>query len=157
MKTLSLSGQVLVLLALFGCSGNQPQTTKPMPAQDSIAVKGVLLQYRDALNSSNVQQVLNLYTNNGVFMPSGAPTAIGIKEVQAAYEFVFSSIQLNIEFYIDEIEVAGSYAFARTTSRGTTLVHATNVTVPEENRELFVLKKEPTGWKIDRYMFNKMK
>ncbi len=30
-------------------------------------------------------------------------------------------------------------------------------TVPEENRELFVLQKENGSWKIDRYMFNKMK
>ena len=30
-------------------------------------------------------------------------------------------------------------------------------TVPEENRELSILQKEKGSWKIDRYMFNKMK
>jgi hypothetical protein len=40
---------------------------------------------------------------------------------------------------------------------GSTLIHATGETVPEENRELFVLQKENGSWKIDRYMFNKMK
>ncbi len=29
--------------------------------------------------------------------------------------------------------------------------------VPEENRKLFILQKENGSWKIDRYMFNKMK
>ncbi len=53
----------------------------------------------------------------------------------------------------DEID----YAFARTTSKGSTLIHATGETVPEENRELFILQKEKGSWKIDRYMFNKMK
>ena len=89
-------------------------------------------------------------------MPSSAPTAIGQEQLKGTYEFVFSNIKLNIEFYIDEIEIVGEYAFARTTSKGTTLIHASGDTVPEENRELFVLKKESGSWKIDRYMFNKM-
>ncbi len=119
-------------------------------------IKKVLFSYRDALNESNVDKVLPLYTKNGVFMPSGAPTAIGQEQVKGTYEFVFSIIQLNIEFYIDEIEVVGDYAFVRSTSKGTTLIHASGETVPEENRELFVLRKENGSWKIDRYMFNKM-
>jgi ketosteroid isomerase-like protein len=89
-------------------------------------------------------------------MPSNAPTAIGQEQVKNAYDFVFSNIQLKIEFFIDEIEAHGDFAFARTTSKGTTLIHATGQTIPEENRELFVLRKENGSWKIDRYMFNKM-
>jgi len=87
----------------------------------------------------------------------GAPTSIGTEQVKGAYEFVFSTIQLSIEFYVDRITVNGDYAFARTTSKATTLIHATGETIPEENRELFVLQNENGSWKIDRYMFNKMK
>ncbi len=101
--------------------------------------------------------MLPLYTTDGVFMPTGFPTAVGTEQVRGAYTGVFSSIKLNIEFYIDEIEVDRDHAFARTTSKGTTLIHATGETVPEENRELFVLKRTDGGWKIARYMFNKMK
>ena len=121
------------------------------------AIEQLLFSYRDALNASNVNKVLLLYTQEGVFMPSNAPTSIGQEQVKGAYEFVFNSIQLNIEFFIDEVVVNGEYAFARTTSRGTTLIHATGESVPEENRELFVLQKENGEWKIARYMFNKMK
>ena len=130
--------------------------TEIMNEKEQSEIKKVLFSYRDALNESNVDKVLPLYTENGVFMPSGAPTAIGQEQVKGTYEFVFSMIQLNIEFYIDEIEVVGDYAFVRTTSKGTTLIHASGETVPEENRELFVLRKENGSWKIDRYMFNKM-
>ena len=48
-------------------------------------------------------------------MPSNAPSAIGQEQVKTSYEFVFKTIQLNIEFFIDEIVVNGDYAFARTT------------------------------------------
>jgi hypothetical protein len=48
-------------------------------------------------------------------------------------------------------------AFAVTSSKGTTLIHATGATVPEENRELFVFEKDNGAWRIARYMFNKTK
>ncbi|MEE9215203.1 MAG: nuclear transport factor 2 family protein [Thermodesulfobacteriota bacterium] len=113
------------------------------------------LSYRDALNASDVSKVLPLYTEDGTFMPSGGPTSIGTEQVKGAYEFVFSNTKLSIELYIDEITVTGEYAFARTTSKGSTLGQATGETVPEEDRKLFILQKENNEWKIARYMFNK--
>lgn len=62
---------------------------------------------------------------------------------------------MNIEFFIDEIEVEHNLAFATTRSEGFTLIHATGDRVPESNRELFVFEKESGEWKIARYMFNK--
>ncbi len=147
----------LVTMAKSNLSENaKPLRTEIMNEKEQREIKKVLFSYRDALNESNVEKVLSLYTENGVFMPSGAPTAIGQEQIKETYEFVFSAIQLNIEFYIDEIEIVGDHAFVRTTSKGTTLIHASGETVPEENRELFVLRQENGSWKIDRYMFNKM-
>ena len=136
-------------------SSIQNQTTMNI-SEETTAINKLLLTYRDALNASDVGAILALYAADGVFMPTGAPTSIGQEQVKGAYEFVFSNIQLTIEFQIDEIELAGDYAFARTTSRGSTLIHATGATVAEENRELFVLQKVQGQWKIARYMFNKM-
>lgn len=133
-------------------------TTETMnTANDRAAIKTLLFAYRDALNAASVDQVMPLYTTDGVFMPTGFPSAVGTEQVKGAYAGVFSMIKLNIEFFIDEIEVDGDHAFARTTSRGTTLIHATGENVPEENRELFVLEREKGAWKIAQYMFNKMK
>lgn len=149
---------------LLGCeaptngTGNQNQTHQTMnTANDQSAIKELLFKYRDALNASSVDQVMPLYTTDGVFMPTGFPTAVGTEQVKGAYTGVFSMIKLNIEFFIDEIQVDGDLAFARTTSKGSTLIHATGQTVAEENRELFVLQRTDGGWKIARYMFNKMK
>ena len=128
-----------------------------MATTEQSAIEKMLLSYRDALNASDVSKVLTLYTNDGVFMPSNGPSAIGQEQIKGSYEFVFKTIQLNIEFFIDEIVVNSDYAFARTTSKGTTLIHANGQTIPEENRELFVLQKVGEQWKISRYMFNKMK
>jgi uncharacterized protein (TIGR02246 family) len=163
MKKIVISAILVVLL--IACQNkietrnhlNNQNKSKMENTTEKAAIEKLLFTYRDALNKSDVGKVLPLYTQEGVFMPSGAPTSVGQKQVKDAYEFVFKNIQLNIEFFIDEIEVNGDFAFARTTSKGTTLIHANGQTVPEENRELFVLRKEDGFWKIDRYMFNKMK
>ncbi len=136
---------------------NNKNKTDMTTTTEKQAIEKMLFSYRDALNASDVAQVLPLYTQDGVFMPSNGPSAIGQEQIKGSYEFVFKTIQLHIEFFIDEIVVNGDYAFARTTSKGTTLIHANGQTVPEENRELFVLQKVDGQWKISRYMFNKMK
>ena len=155
--TIALATTFTLILSLTLTTHVLSQNNGKMETNEEQEIKNLLLTYRDALNASDVCQVLPLYTEDGIFMPSGAPTAIGTEQLKGTYEFVFSQIKLSIEFYIDEITVNGEYAFARTTSKGSTLIHATGETVPEENRELFILQKENGSWKIDRYMFNKMK
>lgn len=137
-------------------SNNQKQTEMNATTEKS-AIEKLLFSYRDALNTSDVSKVLTLYTQDGVFMPTNAPTAKGQEQLKGSFEFVFKSIQLNIEFFIDEITMSRDYAYAVTSSKGTTLIHTNGQTVPEENRELFVLAKENGQWKISRYMFNKTK
>jgi uncharacterized protein (TIGR02246 family) len=153
---------VMVLIALASCKNESKHQTNKLnqntmeQTTEKTAIENLLFAYRDALNASDVSKVMPLYTSDGVFMPSSAPSAVGREQVKGAYEFVFKNIQLNIAFFIDEIEVIGDYAFARTISKGSTLIHANGQTVAEENRELFILQKVDGQWKISRYMFNKM-
>ncbi len=148
---------LLVLgLALWGSAPVSTSTRTVKAMNDNTAIEATLKQYEAALNASDVDGVLALYTENGVFMPTEAPTAVGHDQVRATYEHVFGMIKLNIAFSIDEIVQHGDFAFARTVSRGEVTVLAEGVTLPEENRELFVLKKTGDDWKIARYMFNKM-
>lgn len=119
------------------------------------AIENVLLTYGDALNTSDVNNVLKVYSQDGVFMPTTFPTATGTAQLKESYSTIFKTIQLNVQFTIEEVIISGDVAFARTSSKGTTLIHANGQTVPEENREFFLLKKENSEWKISRYMFNK--
>lgn len=130
------------------------QTMEKLAKQD---IENLLMVYKETLNTSNAEKATSLYTKDGIFMPSGALSAIGTKNIKEAYDFVFSQIQLNIEFYIEEITIENTMAYAVTSSKGSTLIHANGKTIPEENRELFVFEKESGSWKIVRYMFNKTK
>ncbi len=147
---------VVLGLAFWGSAPESPSTRTVKAMNDNTAIEATLKQYEAALNASDVDGIMALYAEDGVFMPTEAPTAAGKEQVRAAYEHVFGMIKLNIAFSIDEIVQHGDFAFARTVSRGEVTVLAEGVTLPEENRELFVLKKTGDDWKIARYMFNKM-
>lgn len=154
----------LAILVLFvSCTNNssepdyefQNQNSITMQKQEKQKIEALLGEYKNSLNTSDAKLAQSLYTKDGIFMPTEAPSAIGSENILKSYEYIFSQIQLNIEFFIEEIEVENDFAFATTSSEGTTLIHATGNTVPEANRELFVFEKVDDDWKIARYMFNK--
>lgn len=131
------------------------EKTEIMIKEEKQKIEALLSEYKKSLNTSDAKLAQSLYTKDGIFMPTQAPSGIGSEGILKSYEFVFSQIQLNIEFFIEEIEVEGNMAFAVTSSKGTVKILANGVEAPEENRELFVFEKVDGEWKIARYMFNK--
>lgn len=121
-------------------------------------IENTLNIYFEALNKSNVKQAVSQYTADGVFMPTGLPTATGTQELKLAYENVFKAIQLNVSFKVEEIVALDDHmAFVRTQSNGTQLIRANGKKSQELNREFFLMKKENGEWMISRYMFNQPK
>lgn len=106
-----------------------------------------------------------LYTADGVILAPHFPPSAGITSLRESYTRIFTSVQLEIEFDIDEIVVVapGAWAFARTTAAGTKTMLATGESEEHRNQELFVMRKEEGegegkgGWKIARYAFSSMK
>ncbi|POA18725.1 DUF4440 domain-containing protein [Pseudomonas sp. FW300-N1A1] len=118
-----------------------------------MTIESILKTYENALNLADIETILGLYGSAPVFMPQHAPALIGRDAVRAGYEQVFNTLQFNIRFDIHEIEEAGDWAWVRTSSSGRTRLLAADVEVTEGNNELFVLRREHTGWKIHRYLF----
>lgn len=154
---------VAVITIMASCNQNNKQESiinasqkkETMEKQEKEKIEKLLSEYETSLNTSDARLAQSLYTDDGIFMPTEAPSGIGSEGILKSYEYVFSQIQLNIAFFIEEIQVEGNMAFAVTSSKGTTLIHATGETIPEANRELFVFEKVNEEWKIARYMFNK--
>jgi uncharacterized protein (TIGR02246 family) len=163
MKTIILTTFTIALL--LSCTQNEnkiksdntilTENKEIMDKVEKKKIKELLNTYQKSLNDSDAKMAQSLYTKDGVFMPTEAPSGIGSEGILKSYEFVFSQIQLNIEFQIEEIEVEGNMAFAVTSSKGTVKVNANGIEAPEANRELFVFVKVDGEWKIARYMFNK--
>ena len=119
------------------------------------AIRSMLQRYEQALNDADVEAVMALYAEDGVFMPQNSPSSVGATEIRKAYEAVFAAIRLTVKFSIQEVhQVAPEWAFARTNSAGTVLIHASGQTPAEANQELFVLQQVQGAWKIARYCFS---
>ena len=64
---------------------------------DETAVASILKHYQTALNGSDTQAVLKLYTPDGVFMPQHSPSSVGTAALRQAYDAVFAAITLTVE------------------------------------------------------------
>jgi uncharacterized protein (TIGR02246 family) len=152
MKRIMTATMVLIGLTFFNLACADANT----PDEDKKQIEVLIETYQKALATSDATLASSLYTKNAKFMPSAGPSAIGTANIKGSYEYVFSLITVNIAFTIDEVVFIGNYAYVTSTSKGTSLIKATNSTVPEINREFFLFEKEGGQWKIARYMFNKM-
>ena len=123
---------------------------------DMQQIKNVILAYNKAMNTSSVDGVLALYTEDGVFMPSRLPTAMGRDQIRAAaYAHEFNVIDLEVSIVFDEIVQHKDIAFVRTRSKGHLTLLAKNQKISTEKyRAFFVLQKIKGEWKIARFMFN---
>ncbi|MCH8031058.1 MAG: SgcJ/EcaC family oxidoreductase, partial [Bacteroidetes bacterium] len=90
-------------LALSGCQDKTQPDPTVNTKDEKYAIEATLTNYEAALNASDVDGVLALYAEDGVFMPTEAPTAAGEEQIRAAYERVFGIIKLDIAFSINEI------------------------------------------------------
>jgi uncharacterized protein (TIGR02246 family) len=145
------------LLIAFALGASFPAATIGGQNAAEKQVHALLANYETSLNAGDAARIEQLYTEDGVFMPAGFPTASGRPAVRGAYDGVFKNIRIAIHFTVDELKVKGDFAYARSHSAGTSTVVATGASGPEENRELFIFARTKDGWKIARYLFNKEK
>ncbi|KAF4762091.1 hypothetical protein HAV15_006081 [Penicillium sp. str.  len=125
---------------------------------DTEAISSILHAYGAALKARNVEEVLALYTTDGVIMPPHFPASAGVESLRASYTRIFSTIELVITFQIEEIVMMSpEWGFARTTAEGTKTILALNESESHANQELFIMKKEHGKWLIARYAFSTMK
>jgi uncharacterized protein (TIGR02246 family) len=155
MKKLVLIMGIAIAAMAISCSDDNTSTFDLQKESNAI-VALINVDYRDALASSDAEAVTSVFTSDGVVMGVGSPTATGTGQLKSAYEGIFSAVQLNLSFKIDEIITGRNLGFVRSTSSGTATVNASGASAPEENRELFVVQKVEEQWKIARYIYNKM-
>jgi uncharacterized protein (TIGR02246 family) len=153
MKKFSL----LLAIAFAGVSCTDHNIDAIDLQQEGDAIKKlVTVTYRDALAASNADGVTSAFTGDGVVMGPASPTASGSTQLKSTYDGIFGAVGLDLTFKIDEMIVGKEYGFVRSTSAGTLTVKANGATAPEENREVFIVKKADDQWKIARYLYNKM-
>ena len=117
-------------------------------------IQNLLTTYQRGLNEGDVDLVRSVYADDAVFIGQPFPTATGQEEIVTLYADVFSKLDFNVKFDIQDIELSGDLGFVRTRSHGTIVPKGQEPEGGEGNREVFVLKKIDGEWKFYRYIFN---
>ncbi|MFV2058097.1 MAG: SgcJ/EcaC family oxidoreductase [Thiohalomonadales bacterium] len=125
-------------------------------SKDEAAIRALIERYGKAMNASDVDAVVPLFSKDAVFMPSGGHTAVGSAAIRAAYEHEFKVIDLDVKIVFDEILQNGNMAAVRTRSKGSLklLLKGNKVVPTDAYRAFFVLQKQEDKWLIARFMFN---
>ena len=122
-------------------------------SKDIDEIRSALLNYQDALNASDTDKLMALYTPDCVFMPPHCTASVGTEAVRTTYNQVVWAIRLHIRFNIEEIvPTNANWAFARTTSAGGSTIKADGGGA-EANQDLFLFQKIGGEWKITRHCF----
>jgi uncharacterized protein (TIGR02246 family) len=156
----------MACLALQSVSAVQAQPHQPpsfhahqqrdqFEAQQRAQIEKVLKSYEQSLNAGDVAGVMQLYTDDAVFMAPEAPSAVGVEALREAYTTTFQTIGINITFQIAEVKLLSpEWALLRTNSTGAIRILANGAQIPGGNQELFLLHKSQGRWKIARYSFS---
>lgn len=118
--------------------------------KDQQAVETVVKEYFKALNASDADKIVSLFTADGEVLPPQAPTAKGSSQILGTYQYVFGVLKLDLKVSIDKVSVFKNTAIVTSTSEGT----ANGAEVAGGYRETFILRKDNGIWKIARYMYN---
>lgn len=111
--------------------------------------------YFTALNGSDLEGILAAFADDGSVMADGFPSATGQEELRRLFTGIFKALSFGRELHLDRIIEAGDLATAQTHTTGTQTRLETNTTISGLSRELWVLRKTGSGWRIVDYMFNR--
>lgn len=141
----------VVVIGAFGCAGSESSD----PTADAEAIRQLIDRAVQVNNQSDAEGFADLFTEDAVVMPQGAPAvqgrdAILAGERQGNAEF-FSAVSITPV----EVIIAGDWAFVRTGLTGTKTPVGGGEPIPVDAKELVILRRQDDGrWKIARLIGN---
>jgi len=156
MKRLPGSLLTLILLLSFSCITQTDQIVDI--ESEKAAIQKVIDDHMDAMDSLNMNKLLDGLTEDHLDMPPNMPPIIGkeaYKEFFTSWIEFFSSLKdKDISFESDEFIVAGEWAFQIGTYSTTFITLEDNV-MKDKGNYVWIFKKGPDGiWKWARVISN---
>lgn len=118
-------------------------------------IKAVVERYQGGLNSSDFAKIRPLFARDAVAEWNEKATVIGVDAMATPYENLFKKIKFNTDFQYDAVDVYGDVAIVRTHHPigQTEYIIKDGSRNLDLNREIFVLRRFGTEWRIILYTF----
>jgi ketosteroid isomerase-like protein len=147
---------VLLLCLLFGCQKNGAEgeeVSKVDVEVDIVAIEKLIQQTQDAFNAGDLDTYMASIADDAVFMPQGTASLVGKQAIRDWYNF--DNMDFDSTIIIDEIEVHGDLAFARSHWDGSWVQKDIQETTLYKSQTINIFKRWPDGsWKNWRTIWN---
>lgn len=123
---------------------------------DVAAIRTFHAEWIAAETSGELESFMALWSDDGVMMPPNAPTLIGKDAMREWLRDFYNQFTATIETVIDEIVVAGDWAYVRwTTIAYTTTPKDGGMPITVSGKALWILKRQTDGnWKLAYDIWN---
>ena len=111
--------------------------------------------YMTALNASYLEGIVAVFAADGSVMADEFPSATGQEQLRRLFAGIFKARSFGRELHVDRVIEEGDLASVQTHTTGTLTMLETNTTIQGPSRELWVLRRDGSGWLIVDYMFNR--
>jgi len=125
-------------------------------SEDEQAIRKLTEDWLAAMRSKDIPGLAGMVTEDAVFLPSGFPPIRGKQAVETMYRSFFpqfSSVEQTVS--IEELQVAGDWAFAWGTEKVTLVPEAGGTPIEMQGKGMSILRRQPDGsWKFARGINN---
>ena len=134
----------------------EPRPAPLVGSADEQAIRQLSEDWLAAVRAKDIPRLSGLVTDDVVFLPPGFPPIRGKQAVETLYRSFFpqfSSVEQSVS--IEEVQLAGDWAFAWGTERFTLVPQAGGAPIEIEGKGMSILRRQPDGsWKFARGINN---
>ena len=119
---------------------------------EEMAIRKLFRQRVDAGDSGDVNSWVACFTDDAIIMPANASVVVGKKAIEV-WERGFEGFRPQVKINIDEVIVAGEWAYVRSRFSGVFINDGRRF--PIEGKELAILRRVRGDWHFHRLCGNK--
>ena len=123
---------------------------------DIVAIHGLFERYDSTVNAGQAEEWMSLFSDDIIWMNPDQPALVGKDAVRGSVGPLFADLNNEHVITVDEVSVAGNWAFVRTTYTWRFTPKAGGETSEELGKEVFILRRQTdSSWRITRAIWNK--
>ncbi len=117
---------------------------------DEQEIRDLVARWNDASMAGDVETVLSLIADDAVFQIAGREP-FGKEAFEQGFRGGLERVRIEVRSEIDELQVAGDFAFMRNQLRVTLTPHGGGMPLKREGHTLTIFRKMPDGrWMLSR-------
>jgi uncharacterized protein (TIGR02246 family) len=133
-----------------------PDLQTDQDRNDRRAILELGADWMAAMNGKDIAKLMDMLAEDIVFLPPGFPPIRGKQAVEAMYKGFFEQFsKVEQTSSLEEVEVAGDWAFAWGTESTVLFLQAGGAPIQLAGRGLSILRRQPDGsWRFARSLSN---